>query len=117
MDRDTEQEIIRRAYQRQIMAAFGLSDRHIEAAFASVKREDFLSRGPWQVVRLGTYRPRAEIPCTSTTTSWSASSPSATSNNGQPSLTAWLMANAAPKAGEHVVHVGAGVGYYPVILH
>jgi protein-L-isoaspartate(D-aspartate) O-methyltransferase len=38
-------------------------------------------------------------------------------NNGQPSLLAWQIANAAPKADEHVVHVGAGVGYYPAILH
>jgi hypothetical protein len=46
LDRDPEQEIIRRAYQRQIMAAFGLSDRRIEAAFASVKREDFSVAAP-----------------------------------------------------------------------
>jgi protein-L-isoaspartate(D-aspartate) O-methyltransferase len=38
-------------------------------------------------------------------------------NNGQPSLHAWLIGNAAPKAGEHIVHVGAGVGYYTAILH
>ncbi len=35
------------------MVAFGVSDRRIEAAFASVKREDFLGRGPWQIVRWG----------------------------------------------------------------
>ena len=51
MDRDAELEIIRRAYAKQIMAAAGVSNRRIEAAFASVKREDFLGRGPWQVVR------------------------------------------------------------------
>ena len=33
-------------------------------------------------------------------------------NNGQPSLHAALIAAAAPQPGEHVVHVGAGVGYY-----
>jgi len=81
MDRDIEQKIIRRAYARQIMAVFGVSDRRIEAAFASVKREDFLGRGPWQILCWGrvTYRLLAEILCTSTTTSWSASSLSATS--------------------------------------
>jgi hypothetical protein len=81
MDRDTEQEIIRRAYAKQIMAVFGVSDRRIEAAFASVKREIFLGRGPWQIIRWGRgyISSRAEIPCTSTTTSWSASSQSATS--------------------------------------
>jgi hypothetical protein len=48
MDRDAELEIIRRAYAKLLMAGFGVSDRRIEAAFASVKREDFLGRGPWQ---------------------------------------------------------------------
>src|SRR5262249_50717994 len=37
-------------------------------------------------------------------------------NNGQPSLHAALIASAAPRPGEHVVHVGAGVGYYTAIL-
>ena len=37
-------------------------------------------------------------------------------NNGQPSLHAALIAAAAPQPGEHVVHIGAGVGYYTAIL-
>src|ERR1700730_2352079 len=37
-------------------------------------------------------------------------------NNGQPSLHAALIAAAAPQPAEHVVHVGAGVGYYTAIL-
>jgi len=37
-------------------------------------------------------------------------------NNGQPSLHAALIVAAAPQPGEHVVHVGAGVGYYTTIL-
>ena len=53
MDHDAELAVIRRAYAKQIMAACGVSNRRIEAAFASVKREDFLGRGPWQVVRWG----------------------------------------------------------------
>ena len=46
MDRDAELEIIRRAYAKQVMAAAGVVDRRIKAAFAVVKREDFLGRGP-----------------------------------------------------------------------
>jgi protein-L-isoaspartate(D-aspartate) O-methyltransferase len=53
MDRDAEEEVIRRAYAKQTMAACGISDRRIETAFASVKREHFLGRGPWQVGRWG----------------------------------------------------------------
>jgi protein-L-isoaspartate(D-aspartate) O-methyltransferase len=37
-------------------------------------------------------------------------------NNGQPSLHAALIAVAAPQPGEHVGHVGAGLGYYTAIL-
>jgi protein-L-isoaspartate(D-aspartate) O-methyltransferase len=37
-------------------------------------------------------------------------------NNGEPSLHAALIASAAPQPGEHVVHIGAGVGYYTAIM-
>lgn len=37
-------------------------------------------------------------------------------NNGQPSFHAYLLHHAAPREGEHVVHVGAGVGYYSAIM-
>ena len=37
-------------------------------------------------------------------------------NDGQPSLHAKLIAEASPQAGEHVVHIGAGTGYYTAIM-
>ena len=37
-------------------------------------------------------------------------------NNGQPSLHASLLAAAAIQDGDHVVHVGAGTGYYTAIM-
>jgi protein-L-isoaspartate(D-aspartate) O-methyltransferase len=37
-------------------------------------------------------------------------------NNGQPSLHAHLIHQASPAAGEHVVHIGTGTGYYTAIL-
>ena len=37
-------------------------------------------------------------------------------NNGQLWLHAMMIAAAAPRPGEHVVHIGAGVGYYTAIL-
>jgi protein-L-isoaspartate(D-aspartate) O-methyltransferase len=119
MGRDTEQEVIRRAYAKQIMAASGVSNRRIEAAFASVKREDFLGRGPWQVVRWGCgYMPTpSRNPVYLYDDVVVAIIPERHLNNGQPSLHAALVASAAPRLGEHVVHVGAGVGYYTAILH
>jgi protein-L-isoaspartate(D-aspartate) O-methyltransferase len=119
MDRDAEEEIIRRAYAKQIMAACGISDRRIETAFASVKREHFLGRGPWQIVRWG----RGYMPTPSRNPVYLyddvvvAIIPDRHLNNGQPSLHAMLIASAAPKMGEHAVHIGAGVGYYTAILH
>jgi protein-L-isoaspartate(D-aspartate) O-methyltransferase len=37
-------------------------------------------------------------------------------NNGEPSLHAMMIASAAPKEGEHAVHIGIGGGYYTAIL-
>jgi len=53
MDRETRIGIIRRAYAKQVLAAAGIANRRVEAAFAAVKREDFLGRGPWQILRWG----------------------------------------------------------------
>jgi protein-L-isoaspartate(D-aspartate) O-methyltransferase len=119
MDRDAEQAVIRRAYAKQIMAACGVSNRRIEAAFASVKRENFLGRGPWQVVRWGRgYEPTpSRNPVYLYDDVVVAIIPERHLNNGQPSLHVALIASAAPRPGEHVVHVGAGVGYYTAILH
>jgi len=119
MDSDAELDIIRRAYAKQILAACGVSNRRIEAAFASIKREDFLGRGPWQVVRWG----RGYVPTPSRNPVYLyddvvvAIIPQRQLNNGQPSLHAALIASAGPRLGEHVVHVGAGVGYYTAVLH
>src|SRR5215813_15048894 len=100
------------------MAAAGASDRRIEVAFASVKREDFLGRGPWQIVRWGRgYEPTpSRNPVYLYDDVVVAILPERHLNNGQPSLHAALIASAAPRPGEHVVHVGAGVGYYTAIL-
>lgn len=119
MDRDAELEVVRRAYARQIMAVVGVSDRRLETAFAAVKREEFLGRGPWQVVRWG----RGYVPTPNRNPIYIYDDvmvgiiPERHLNNGQPSLHAALIASAAPRAGEHAVHVGAGVGYYTAILH
>ena len=48
----TELAIVRRAYAKQVMAAAQLSDPRIEAAFAQVRREDFLGPGPWPIIRI-----------------------------------------------------------------
>jgi len=116
-------DIIRRAYAKRIMFAANVADRRVEAAFAAVPREAFLGRGPWQIVR---WSPARNAGGYVTTPSRNpvylyddvivAILPERSLNNGQPSLHAWLMASAAPRAGEHVVHIGTGSGYYTAIL-
>src|SRR5262249_4391517 len=104
---------------KRVMAAAGGSNPRIEAAFAAVKREDFLGRGPWQVVRWGRgYEPApSRNPGCLYDDVVVAILPEPPPHNGPPSLHARTIASAAPRPGEHVVHVGAGVGYYTAILH
>ena len=118
MECDTELEIVRRAYAKQVTAAAGIADRRIENAFASVKREDFLGRGPWPILRWG----QGYVPTPSRNPVYLYADilvgiiPEQNLNNGQPSFLATLIAAAAPKPGQHAVHIGAGVGYYTAIL-
>lgn len=117
MDQD-ELEIVRRAYAKQVMAAAGVEDERVEAAYAAVRRERFLGHGPWRIMRWG--RGYEETPSANPvylyTDDLVGIIPERHLNNGQPSLHAMLIARAAPRAGEHVVHVGVGVGYYTAIL-
>src|SRR6185369_16956907 len=97
MDRQGELRIIRAAYARQILAAARVRDPRLEAAFAAVKREDFLGPGPWPVLRwLGQYVPTPDAdPVYLYTNDLVGILPERNLNNGQPSLHAHLMHEAA----------------------
>jgi protein-L-isoaspartate(D-aspartate) O-methyltransferase len=119
MDRDTELMIVRRAYAKQVLAAAGVRDARIEDAYAAVRREDFLGPGPWPFFHLwpARYVPSPDAdPVYLYTDSLVGIVPDRFINNGQPSLHAALLAQARPSDGEHVVHIGAGVGYYTAIM-
>ena len=118
MDNDAELAVVRRAYAKQILAAVNVSGSRLETAFASVKREQFLGPGPWQVFRYnGLYvaTPAAD-PVYLYTDNVIAIVPERRINNGQPSLHAYLLDASSLKEGEHIVHVGTGTGYYTAIM-
>jgi protein-L-isoaspartate(D-aspartate) O-methyltransferase len=113
-----ELKIVRQAYAKQIMAAGGVTNQRVEAAFAAASREDFLGPGPWPILRWfrGYVPTPSDDPVYLYTDDVIGIIPDRDLNNGQPSLHARLIASAAPEAGQHLVHVGAGVGYYTGIL-
>lgn len=110
-------QVIRRAYARQVTFAGGTSGGALEDAYASVRREDFLGPGPWPMFRWGGY---ATTPTADPVYLYSdvlvGIVPERGLNNGQPSSHATWIASVAPRPGEHLVHVGAGLGYYSAIM-
>ena len=51
MNRATELDIVRRAYAKQMLAVVQVDNPRLEAAFAAVRREDFMGPGPWVMPR------------------------------------------------------------------
>jgi protein-L-isoaspartate(D-aspartate) O-methyltransferase len=115
---EAELAIVRRAYAKQILAMAAVDDPLLEDAFASVRREHFLGGGPWQMVRWphGYRQTPSDDPVYLYCNALFAIVAERQLNNGEPSSHAMWMAAAAPKPGEHVVHVGAGVGYFSALF-
>src|ERR1700731_4385265 len=121
MDRQGHLSIIRAAYAKQILAAAGVvHNARLEAAFSATRREDFLGPGPWPILRR--FEGRWYVPTPDAdpvylyTNDLVGIVPERHINNGQPSLHAHLIHQAAPAAGEHVVHIGTGTGYYTAVM-
>ena len=110
----------RRAFAGKIRALAGVRSLLLVEALATVRREDFMGPGPWQILRLAEVGRGYE---------WTpdddprhlyhnvlvALDASRNLNNGEPAgLLRWLDGLAlAP--GERVLHIGCGVGYYTAI--
>ena len=118
MDKKLELEILRRAYAKHLMAAISCDDRRLERAFAETAREEFLGPGPWHALRgPGLYAPTpSDDPVYLYTDMLFAIVASRGLNNGQPSMHAALLRASSIVEGQHVVHVGAGTGYYTAIM-
>ena len=110
----------RRAFAGKIRALAAVRSLLLVEALATVRREDFMGPGPWQILRLAEVGRGYE---------WTpdddprhlyhnvlvALDASRNLNNGEPAgLLRWLDGLAlAP--GERVLHIGCGVGYYTAI--
>lgn len=110
--------VLRRAYARHVAFAARADDPRLEAALAAVPREAFMGPGPW-LIGGGPGGPRTT---TDTDPGWLYQDvlvsliAEKSLNNGQPTFLAFLIALADIRAGEHVVHIGAGVGYYTAVM-
>ena len=110
--------VARRDYARNVLAAHKLDDPRLEAAFAEVRREDFLGPGPWQLfTREDGYRQTPDDdPVHLYQDIGVGLIPERGLNNGVPQFLAFLIHLGQLNDGEHAVHVGAGVGYYTAIM-
>jgi protein-L-isoaspartate(D-aspartate) O-methyltransferase len=118
VDGQEELAVVRATYTKQVLAAASVVDAGLEAAFAATRREDYLGPGPWQILRRFrdyVVTPDAD-PIYLYTDDRVGILPERRINNGQPSLHAHLIHQAAPAAGDRVVHIGTGTGYYTAIL-
>jgi len=114
----SELDGIRRRYAEELAGRLGLRSKRLVEALATVAREDFVGRGPWLTLRApegyvstpdaDPARVYADIPI--------ALDPGRLLNNGAPSLVAALIDALDVEEGHHVVHIGAGTGYYSAIL-
>jgi protein-L-isoaspartate(D-aspartate) O-methyltransferase len=117
VSREQELAIIRCAYAKQVLASVQVNDARVEAAFATVERERYLGPGPWPILRASGYVPTPDAdPIYLYCDVLIGLVPERGLNNGMPSYHAPLIASAAIRPGEHVVHVGAGTGYYTAVM-
>ena len=108
----------RRAFAEELRAVAHVTDDRVVAAFATVPRERFVGPGPWRAL------------CTYEWGYWTTDSDPRTVyhdvlialdegrglNTGQPSLWAHHFSRLGVRAGERVLQIGTGSGYFTAIL-
>jgi len=110
----------RRFYAEELRFRARVRSPTVVAAFATVPRERFVGAGPWRVrspMDMADYwttedaDPRAVYHDVLI-----ALDETRGINNGQPSLWAFLLDQLDIAAGEHVLHLGCGTGYYTAVM-
>jgi protein-L-isoaspartate(D-aspartate) O-methyltransferase len=110
----------RQSYAEELRFTAPIRSAAVVKAFATVPRERFLGPGPWRIlspVSLSEYWTTENAdPRHVYHDVLVAIDQTRRLNNGQPSLWAYLYDQLGLTPGSHVVHVGAGTGYYSAIL-
>lgn len=113
-----ELKIIRRAYAAQVVVSAGARDKRVEAAYANVPRERFLSGDDW-LLPLGPVgsRPlKSDNPVIAYQDKLLVLNADKGINNGSPSLHAAMIEAMNIQPGGRIAHIEAGTGYYSAIL-
>ena len=109
-----------RKHYSQLVTTIGRVDptnTRLISAFANVKREDYLGPGPWKIRANSTYIVTpTENPAFLYQDVLVALKSDDGLNNGQPSLHARCLDKLEISAGDTVIHIGTGTGYYTAIL-
>jgi protein-L-isoaspartate(D-aspartate) O-methyltransferase len=108
--------ILRQAYAAETARRAGARDPRVQEAFAAVPREDFSGPPPWFVSGGGLGATATSDLAHLYGDALVAIDRGRRINNGQPSLHALSIDALGLKAGDTVVHIGAGAGYYTAIL-
>ena len=118
----TDDDVVtaRRRFAEELRHTARVRSPAVVRAFATVPRERFAGPGPWRILDptdLSSYRTTADAdPRHLYHDVLVAIDEARRLNNGQPGLWAALYDRLGLAAGAHVVHVGAGTGYYSAVL-
>jgi protein-L-isoaspartate(D-aspartate) O-methyltransferase len=109
---------LRQFFAHLVTANAGIpSGSELEAAFASIPREQFVGPPPWRIFTpTGYIETASDDPAVLYQDVVVSLGTDAPLNNGQPTLHAYCLNALNLRKGEHVLHVGAGSGYYTTIL-
>ena len=110
-------EAARRFYAEELRFLTQMSSGALFAAFATVPRERFVGPGPWRPLGMkGLWTTEDSDPRNVYHNALISLDEAKGISNGQPSLWALCLDRLDVAAGDHVLHLGCGTGYYTAIL-